>query len=109
MRRQSYKGEIDQVYALPVDAASTLGILIVLGSILPAKSLGTEALQSCKSILDSMNQDIPAHPLVAKLSDGGKLILEPLSNGKFALKDMKPMLKKIGINHARLGLNQTSI
>lgn len=107
IRRPQYKGEADQVHSLPVDAASTLGIMCMIGTILPAKSLSNEALQTCRSILLSMERDGgPIEELVGKLQNGTKLTLEARTNGKFALKDIKPMFKKLGINFSRPGIEK---
>ena len=89
-------------HCLPVDAASTLGVVCILGSILPAKSLSAEALTTSRSILQSLGLLCSPMPLVAIQENGTKLTLPPRSDGKFALSDLKTMFKNLGLNFARL-------
>lgn len=101
MRRVAYKGEGKITHCLPIDAASVQGIICILGSILPAKSLGSDALSTSIGILAAMEAGVEMRELVAVLDSGDKLILECRSNGRFVLSDMKPMFKKLRINFAR--------
>lgn len=103
MRRVAYKGEGKINHCLPIDAASVLGIICILGSILPAKSLGSDALNTSIGILAAMESGAEIKELVAVLDSGDKLVLECRSNGRFALADMKPMFKKLNINFGRSG------
>lgn len=76
----------------------------MLGSILPAKSLSNDFLQECLKILSSLEDAAgkPLRELHGELGNGKKIVLEPRSNGKWNLHDLKPMFKKLSINFSRL-------
>eukprot|EP00435_Cladocopium_sp_Y103_P061586 s902_g23.t1 len=101
MRRSSYKGEETLKHALPIDAVSTLGIVCIMGSILPAKSLTTDSLTQCRSTLSAMEADVKFQPLVGEMPNGDLMVLQPRSSNKFVLSELKPMFKKLRIDFAR--------
>lgn len=83
-----------------MDAASTLGLVLILGTMLPAKSLGNEALQTCKAIFETLESGSPLQELVGFCPRGSKVTIEA-RNGRFAVKDLKPFFKKLGLNFSR--------
>ena len=101
MRRSSYKGEGTLKHALPIDAVSTIGIVCIMGSILPAKSLGNEALTQCRNTMGAMEANVKFKPLEGEMPNGDFIVLEPRSSGKFVLSELKPMFKKLRIDFAR--------
>lgn len=54
MRRSTYRGDDKPTHYLPVDAASVMGIVCVVGSILTAKSLAREAMLISVTTLKKM-------------------------------------------------------
>lgn len=101
MRRLQYKGGTKLNYTLPVDAASSIGILIVVGTILPAASLSSEALLECRKMLKALEAYSNVREIVAIAPEGRELILEATPQGLFLLADLKHMFKKLGLNFAR--------
>ena len=67
-RRPTYKGAASSKCSLPLDATTVLGMIAVLGSILPATGLKQDAVQTCTSTLDAlasfgtMNATVPLLP-----------------------------------------------
>jgi len=104
MRRQTYKGTNSITHSLPVDAVSTIGIVIVLGTILPATSLSNECVQCCRNILLSLEGSAPIKELEIPFSNNRSMKLEAHSGGKFKVSEMKPLWKKLGLNFQRLGI-----
>lgn len=88
------------MYCLPIDCASTIGLVLILGTILPAKSLTPEALGHCKTILQTLENGSPLSE-ISGMGPNGVLRIEANAEGKFPLCDLKPMFKKMGINYTR--------
>lgn len=110
LRRHSYKGETKIVYSLPVDASSTIGFVGILGTILPAKSLTPEALQSCKVILQTLQGETTMHEISGPCPKSGAMIsIEANDQGLFLLKDLQSMFKQMGINFSRYGLGKKNM
>lgn len=103
MRKQTYKGNHVITHALPVDAASTAGIVLILGTILPATSLSMECVQTCRSILLNLEGDNPVKEITIPLMHGLSMKLDSRGVGKFRISDIKPLWKQLGINFTRWG------
>ena len=103
MRKQTYKGNHTITHALPIDAASTAGIVLILGTILPATSLSMECVLACRGILLNLEGDNPVKEMTIPLMHGLSLKLESRGNGKFRISDMKPLWKQLGLNFTRWG------
>ena len=102
MRRKEYKGGNTITYALPVDGVSTIGIVVVLGTILPATNLSKEAVGISDNLLKALQGPAPVQVFDAELPNGGSVVFQARSQGKFSLQDMKPNFKKLGLNFNRL-------
>lgn len=106
LRRHSYKGETKIVYSLPVDAASTIGLVGILGTILPAKSTSLEALNSCKVILETLQGESSLQEIAGPCAKSTELMkVSANDSGLFEVQDLKTMFKKMGINFSRYGLD----
>ncbi len=103
MRKQTYKGSNIIKHALPVDAASTAGIVLVLGTILPATSLSLECVQACRTILLNLEGDNPVKEITIPLTNGRSMKVESRAVGKFRVSDIKPLWKQLGLNFTRWG------
>ena len=104
MRRTQYRGSTRLTYTLPIDAASTMGILVVIGTILPAASLSAEALGQCKQMMKSLEKYSACHEIVAVTPEGRELRLEANGQNLFLLADLKHLWKKLSLNFTRLGM-----
>ena len=56
VRRYAYKGGLATHEALPVDATTVMGILLVMGSLLAAPGLPQKTLDQCVVLLASMEE-----------------------------------------------------
>ena len=100
MRSNTYKGKQQLTHCLPLDCASVVGIILILGSILPATGLKSEAIQACKRLLQNLGEHVTElNKLTAVVaSSGGLLTLEANSEGRFPWKDVKSLLKAVNVN-----------
>lgn len=101
LRRNAYKGTTALTHVLPIDAVSTIGIVAVLGTVLPASCLSAAALDDCKSILQTLEGNHPVTEFEATIPRGRSIKIEASSNGKFKLDQLKPLWKKLGLNFQR--------
>lgn len=102
MRRQSYKGTEQLVHTLPIDAASTMGIMLVVGTMLPSTNLSRDAVLAALTTLRRVQGQNPVTSFEAELPSGKFVRFEACNSGKFSLNEMKPLFKKLGVNFSRL-------
>ncbi len=103
MRRSAYKGGNTIVHSLPVDGASTIGICIIVATVLPASCLNLDGLKACKSILEILEGDDPVTEFEVSTSKGQSVKIEASSSGKFKIDQLKPVWKKHEVNYSRPG------
>ena len=53
-RRPSYKGKVCGLTSLPVHACTVPGIVIMLATVLPTASLGSDAVKECAAVLETI-------------------------------------------------------
>ena len=103
LRRSLYKGtQSTSPHSLPVDAATAMGILLVLGTILPANSLSAEGVQASKTLLNALEEHSKLHELSCILPSGREMVLESNKDGLFSIADLKSIFKKLDVPFARL-------
>ena len=103
LRRSLYKGtQSTSPHSLPVDAATAMGILLVLGTILPANSLSAEGVQASKTLLSTLEEHSKLHELSCILPSGREMVLESNKDGFFSIADLKSIFKKLEVPFARL-------
>ena len=100
MRRASYKGSVQTTRALPVDATTTMGIILVLGTILAARGLTPEALRQCAEIMQSLCEQATFHGPLLLIPEQLSLSLQS-ARGKVHKKDLVQLLKDIHVDPVR--------
>lgn len=108
LRRTGYKGWIASESSLPVDGATVIGIVCILGSLLAAPSLPVATLEACCKILSALEDKIELKatcPLVPRCRE---FALEVFRN-KVTLKVLQDMFRKLEIPWKRHGCqNETT-
>lgn len=102
LRRNLYKGtHSTSPHSLPVDAATAMGILLVLGTILPANSLSAEGVQASRSLLSTLEEHSKLHEISCVFPSGREMVVESNKDGYFSIENLKPIIKKLDIPFAR--------
>lgn len=102
LRRNLYKGtHSTSPHSLPVDAATAMGILLVLGTILPANSLSAEGVQASRALLSTLEEHSKLHEISCVFPNGREMVVESNKDGYFSIENLKPIIKKLDIPFAR--------
>lgn len=103
LRRASYKGGVSNECALPVDAASVMGIVLVLGSVLGGTALPLSTAGACCEILASMEEkvDLPKQ-FVLIPGNRGQFSLD-IQDNKIEASALRSMLRNLDIPWSRIG------
>lgn len=96
-RRAAYKGLQSVHNCLPLDCASTMGVLLIIGCILPATSLKAEAIQECKSVLACMEEHAGRPGMTVEMPDSSRVTLVGNSEGRFKWANVKALFEKLGL------------
>ena len=102
VRRYAYKGGLATHEALPVDATTVMGILLVMGSLLAAPGLPQKTLDQCVALLASMEEksDLPlAWTLVPSNTTDGFTM--EVNDNRISSKALRTMMQKLEIPWAR--------
>jgi len=103
LRRNLYKGtQSAGAYSLPVDGATAMGILLAVGTILPANSLTAEGVQASRALLSTLEEHCKLRELSCVLANGRETVRESNRDGYFSIEDLKPIFKKLGVPFNRL-------
>ena len=102
IRRCVYKGNMAvSEHKLPVDGATSFGILLVVGTLLPSKNLTQEALKACRTLMGTLEEHGKLTELSVILPGRKEVKLQANADGKFSVKDLTPIMKRLDINSAR--------
>ena len=99
-RRQAYKGNIQDLTSLPVDACTVMGILVLHGSLLPAASFGPEGVQECVSVLQALEEHMHITGVWQLLPHSDVFRLEVQDNC-LDIAQLKAMLRELGLSWSR--------
>ncbi|CAL1135030.1 unnamed protein product [Cladocopium goreaui] len=95
IRRCVYKGNMAvSEHKLPVDGATSFGILLVVGTLLPSKNLTQEALKACRTLMGTLEEHGKLTELSVILSGRKEVKLQANADGKFSVKDLTPIMKR---------------
>lgn len=104
LRKRSYKGAQSTGSAsLPVDGATSLGILQVLAAVLPANGLQAAAIQQCYEILAFVSHFMSVNVTLFPLGQRVECELE-ITNNEMNTKQLQVVLKRAGLQWFRPGL-----
>ena len=103
LRKRSYKGSQSSGSAsLPVDGATSLGILQVLASVLPANGLQAAAIGQCYEILAFVSHFMSVNVTLFPLGRNFECELE-ITNNEMNTKQLQFVLKRAGLQWFRPG------
>ena len=88
-------------HKLPVDGATSFGILLVVGTLLPSKNLTQEALKACRALMGTLEEHGKLTEFSVILPGRKEVKLQANADGKFRVKDLLPIMKKLDINTTR--------
>ena len=100
LRRTSYKGGVSNDASLPVDGATVMGIITIIGSMLAGPSLSTATLRSACNILASMEEKAKLPSSLALLPNLPEFCVV-VDNNCVNMKSLKEIMKKLGIDWNR--------
>ena len=104
LRRTAYKGGMKVAYTLPLDSASVVGLVLVLGCMLAAPALPSATVQMCRQIMLALEEQASPTTLTeitVLLPNRDTIKLDCNSERRFPLKELKPLFKKMGGNFAK--------
>ena len=105
LRKLSYKGsQSTGLSTLPLDCATSLGVLQVVASVLPCNALQAQTIEQCQKILEFMDYfakiNLTLHPLGRRVECELEVI-----NNQVAVKQLQSVLKRMGVQWSRPGWN----
>eukprot|EP00435_Cladocopium_sp_Y103_P049541 s1312_g15.t1 len=104
LRKRSYKGaQSSGLASLPVDGATTLGIIQVLASVLPANGLQAAAIQQCHEIMTFVSHFMTVNAILFPLGRRVECELE-ITNNEMNTKQLQFVLKRAGLQWSRPGV-----
>ncbi|CAE7788072.1 icmt-1, partial [Symbiodinium sp. CCMP2592] len=96
-RRPSYKGAVDSVSSMPVDATTIPGMILVLGSILPSSTLSGDAVSECYKTLQTMEECMQINKKLYLIPGEEAYALEVCEN-HVRLSALKSVLKELELS-----------
>ena len=103
LRKQSYKGnQSTSLSSLPLDCATSLGVLQVLASVLPCNALQAQTIEQCQKILEFMDYFAKINLTLFPLGKRVECELEVINN-QVVVKQLQSVLKRMGVPWSRPG------
>lgn len=100
--------ETGNLRSLPVDSATTIGIIGILGTILPATALTAEALKSSVSVLDAMAEYICIDEPLPLVPENPSWSLK-VTHNTVNLKEFESLLTSLRLNTTRSDLGREGV
>ena len=99
LRRPSYRGGVELEHTLPMDAASVMGVALVVGSVLPAHTLPSQALQVCCETLASLEEFAKFSSFIVISRQAGVSL--SVTENKIDFDEFLSACKQLGIDSRR--------
>lgn len=96
LRRTGYKGWHSSETALPVDGATVIGIVVVLGSLLAAPALPNATIEGCSKIFEGIEDKMDLPSSFCLVPRCREFALDLYKN-KVQLKIIQEMFRKLEI------------
>ena len=96
IRKPGYKGAVATVSSLPVDAATALGMIVVLACVLPTSTLTADAVKECLGVFEAMESKLDSQWSLQLLPHEPQFCLA-ISEGMASAADLKNMLKELAL------------
>ena len=106
-RRPGYKGNVSGITALPVDACTVPGALIMMATVLPTASLAADALQECVTVLETLESHMQVNTTLQLLP--ADVFAVQVRGNTMSLSSVKAVIHELGLTWARLLGSHTSL
>ena len=96
LRRPTYKGAVASNAALPMDATTTLGTVLIIASVLPTNTLTPDAVASCWGVLRELAKHAPPDAVFQLLPNDATFALQ-LRGQMVSIADCKAMFRELDL------------
>ena len=88
---------------LPVDSYTTLGLLLMLATLLPATSFAADGISECVRVLQTLEEHMMINEPLQLLPHAAVFVAEVQEN-QVLLAQLKAILEELGLSWSRLAL-----
>ena len=99
-RRQAYKGNVSDLTCLPVDCYTSMGLLVMLATLLPATSFSSDGIHQCVAALKTLEEHMCLNCCL-QLLPHAELFKLQLQENALPVSQVKAVLKELGLSWSR--------
>ena len=99
-RRPTYKGSVQEITNLPIDACTVMGVLVLEATLLPTSTFSQEGVQECVAVLQALEEHMNVNCALQLLPHAQAFQVQVQDN-LLPLPRIKAILHELGLSWSR--------